>query len=728
MKLNGAIRGPRLGTKLALLGFALLIIPGFSYRQLVQMEQLLIQIQSQALLLNARNISTLFNGRDDLFEDLPVTLEQFDPLFAHPLQNPVRLDGFADDWEDDLEDEYITFQSGRVDDGNYALLLGERDGQLYGHLKIRDDTLIFRDPEYLRLDNSDHVRILFISQDGSEGRISLIPVQNEEMTGFAMDSDWRFAETGSADNRIQGRIVSGDGELQVEFRFPIELLGSRRFFGVNWVDVDDPVGREVAGITQGLPTAGKQGFNLVVLQTPEVRNIVEGLGYSGARILVVDTDRRVRAEIGAVQSEDPVVEDDTWISFGAAFAAIRPWIHTAVMGESYADATFSKSEEEVATQAISASLEGNPLSLRGRVRDQQEIILAAYPIISSEQTIGTVVVEQNIDDILSFQQTALEEIILVSIVSLMLVLSALLAFAGRLAWRIRNLRREASAAIDSYGRLKKDELNSEMNAGDEIGDLARSVSNMLSRLQRHNTFLESMPRTLRHEINNPLNTMSTSLQNLAEEYPDVENSKYLESAKRGVNRIGSIVQNLADAANLEDALEAEELEPIDLNQLLQNYVANCNHVHAGAVFVYRGPAHAAKVLVSDFRIEQLLDKIVDNAVDFHRPDSSIRVQLDCFGDQAQLTIANRGPVLPSEVENSGFDSMVSHRAQRNRLHFGLGLYVVRVIAEHHGGFVRAINLADGSGVAVLVQLPLAEPIAANAILANDPVVRNVAAA
>ena len=124
----------------------------------------------------------------------------------------------------------------------------------------------------------------------------------------------------------------------------------------------------------------------------------------------------------------------------------------------------------------------------------------------------------------------------------------------------------------------------------------------------------------------------------------------------------------------------------------------------------------------------MLDKIVDNAVDFHRPDSSIRVQLDCFGDQAQLTIANRGPVLPSEVENSGFDSMVSHRAQRNRLHFGLGLYVVRVIAEHHGGFVRAINLADGSGVAVLVQLPLAEPIAANAILANDPVVRNVAAA
>jgi hypothetical protein len=44
---------------------------------------------------------------------------------------------------------------------------------------------------------------------------------------------------------------------------------------------------------------------------------------------------------------------------------------------------------------------------------------------------------------------------------------------------------------------------------------------------------------------------------------------------------------------------------------------------------------------------------------------------------------------------------------RNRLHFGLGLYVVRVIAEHHGGTVRGMNLPDGSGVVVIVQLPLA---------------------
>jgi K+-sensing histidine kinase KdpD len=49
---------------------------------------------------------------------------------------------------------------------------------------------------------------------------------------------------------------------------------------------------------------------------------------------------------------------------------------------------------------------------------------------------------------------------------------------------------------------------------------------------------------------------------------------------------------------------------------------------------------------------------------------------------------------------------VSHRGQDNRLHFGLGLHVVRIIAEHHGGTVSATNLADGSGVAFVIRLPL----------------------
>ena len=94
----------------------------------------------------------------------------------------------------------------------------------------------------------------------------------------------------------------------------------------------------------------------------------------------------------------------------------------------------------------------------------------------------------------------------------------------------------------------------------------------------------------------------------------------------------------------------------------------------------------------------------------HRSNSPIKVQLDTYRDYLQITVANRGPVLPEQSEKSLFDSMVSHRGPQNRLHFGLGLYVVRIIAEYHGGYVRAMNLTDGSGVAIVVQLPIAEDV------------------
>lgn len=711
MKLFRAIKGPRLGTKLMLLGLTLLIVPWFSYRQLVEMELLLIQGQSQAQLLTAEGISTLFNGREDLFNDLPVNVEDYESLYAHPLQNPVRMDGKLDDWGEELTDKLLHFGSESSGaDGDFELLLGERGGLLHVYMRILDANPIYRDPEYLRLDNADHVRLNFIRTDGEDGRINITLPQPGVITAYEMAADWRFAETGNPTTDVQGFFEATAVGYTLEFRLPLSLLGSSRYFGISFVDVDDPDTREVVATTQTLPTAGKESFNLVVLRSPELLNIIQGLGYSGARILVIDAEKRVRAEVG---SSLTVVTDSAEPSasqiFGAMFQQIRPFVHwLATFEEWQSSQSLPEESEAIADEAIAASLAGEPISLRRSLSAQHEVIMAAHPIVSKDAVIGTVVVEQNIDDILAFQRSSLEQIILLSTLSLFAVFIALLAFAGRLAWRIRNLRREASAAIDEYGRLRTSSLQSEITAGDEIGDLARSISNMLTKLHQHNTFLENMPRTLRHEINNPLNTLSTSLQNLAEENPEVQDSKYLASAQRGVARIGSIVQNLADAANLEESLEAEELEIVDIDQLLRSYVANCRITHPECEFVYRGPGHSVHAEVADYRIEQLLDKIVDNAIDFHRANSPIRVQLDTHREYLQITVANRGPTLPARDESSLFDSMVSHRGPQNRLHFGLGLYVVRIIAEYHGGFVRALNLADNSGVAIMVQLPALE--------------------
>ena len=108
-------------------------------------------------------------------------------------------------------------------------------------------------------------------------------------------------------------------------------------------------------------------------------------------------------------------------------------------------------------------------------------------------------------------------------------------------------------------------------------------------------------------------------------------------------------------------------------------------------------------------IAQMLDKLVANAVEFGK-DGAIDVSLAREGDDLLLSVGNEGPPLPAMQAGHLFDSMVSVRggAESGEPHLGLGLYIVRLIAQFHGGSARAANRRDGTGVVITVSMPAAD--------------------
>src|ERR1700686_3870159 len=119
------------------------------------------------------------------------------------------------------------------------------------------------------------------------------------------------------------------------------------------------------------------------------------------------------------------------------------------------------------------------------------IVSAAHPIWVGDQVKGAVIVEETTNAVLAERNRAFERLFSIVLAALLMGSVALTLYASRLSARIRKLRDEAEAAIDAQGRVRG--ILTGSSAGDEIGDLSRSFSSVLSRLAQYASYREQMP-------------------------------------------------------------------------------------------------------------------------------------------------------------------------------------------------------------------------------------------
>ena len=161
---------------------------------------------------------------------------------------------------------------------------------------------------------------------------------------------------------------------------------------------------------------------------------------------------------------------------------------------------------------------------------------------------------------------------------------------------------------------------------------------------------------------------------------------------------------------MEQSLATTEVERFDLGRLVDECTNGYRSAHAGRRFAAEVPRHPVWIRGAPDLAAQMLDKLVENAVDFATSGTPIRVTLRFDGEShAVLAVDNRGPTIPDELRARLFESMVSGRTAEagDTPHLGLGLYVARMIAGFHRGELSATNLADGSGVCFEARLPCA---------------------
>jgi len=435
----------------------------------------------------------------------------------------------------------------------------------------------------------------------------------------------------------------------------------------------------------------------------EIAAILRGVQRTESRIWVVNRRYQVLALAGSLRRPEPLP--------GEAGALRTAWQQLAGWLIQRPSEDFSEAvpDDVLATgRDIVAALQGTPGSRTRRTVDGLAVVVsAAHPVWNSNEVAGAVVVEETTNPIATLRSEALERLLVLTLTVFLGAAALLIAYASWLSQRIRRLRDEAESAIDARGRIAR--LAAGSDAGDEIGDLSRSFSAMLAKLAQHHAYLESMAGRLSHELRTPIAVVRSSLENLKLAANAEEARPYIERAEQGLARLNTILQRMSEATRLEQGLRTAERERFDLSALVRGCVEGYRLAYAQVPFMLELAGHALPVAGAADLAAQLLDKLVENAVEFSPAGEAVRIALEERDGAALLSVENKGPRLPDEMRGRLFESMVSVRGERagGGPHLGLGLYVARLIAEFHGGSIEAADLAGGEGVVVRVRLPLA---------------------
>jgi dedicated sortase system histidine kinase len=449
---------------------------------------------------------------------------------------------------------------------------------------------------------------------------------------------------------------------------------------------------------------GGTGATLPPSASPEIAQIIEGLSRTTARIWVIDRDGVVLARAGTLAPLTP----DPPASWGARLSrATIGRLYALVLGQPYEDFT-----DDAATQGaphgrdVEGALAGILTTDRRPTSDGKAMIVsAAHPVWVGDEVRGVVIAEQTGNAVLAQRNRAFERLFNIVLAVLLVGSLALTAYATWLSARIRRLRDDAERAIDAEGRVRAPLASSE--ARDEIGDLSRSFSGVLARLSEYASYQEKMASRLSHELRTPIAVVRSSLDNLNAASLPAEARVYMARAREGIARLTQILTRMTEAARLEQSLSDVAREPFALDQVAASCVAGFKVAYPGANIACTTPAEPVIVDGSPDLAAQMLDKLLSNAVEF-AGTGAISVSVARDGGNAVLAVSNDGPRLPAGMQERLFESMVSVREGSGSTgpHLGLGLYIVRVIAQFHRGTTRAENRADGSGVVITVTMPL----------------------
>jgi signal transduction histidine kinase len=288
--------------------------------------------------------------------------------------------------------------------------------------------------------------------------------------------------------------------------------------------------------------------------------------------------------------------------------------------------------------------------------------------------------------------------------------AAVLLAAGAGAWLAwRATRPVRLVAATAHRIVATGDLSARVESpdrADEVGDLVRQFNTLL---ERNSNLLRAMREALdnvAHDLRTPLTRLRASAEAALQSSGDLATAREaLADCIEESDRIQRLLETLLDVSAAESGVMKLERERIDAAELLRGVRELYALVAEEKSIELHDRAAAGTTLSADpTRLRQILANLVDNAVKYTPAGGSVWLEAEPRGDRVVFTVRDTGPGIPPEEQGKIWQRLYRGDHSRSLRGLGLGLSVVKALAEAHGGTAAVTNHPAG-GAVFTVELP-----------------------
>ncbi|MCX9156091.1 two-component system sensor histidine kinase CreC [Niveibacterium sp. 24ML] len=334
--------------------------------------------------------------------------------------------------------------------------------------------------------------------------------------------------------------------------------------------------------------------------------------------------------------------------------------------------------------------------------DASSVFHVAAPVIDAGKIIGVLTVAKpiaKVDPIIARSENVITRYgIALVVASLLLGLFVTI----RLSLSVRRLQRFARDVAEGQ------RAEVPHSGARELNDLARAMATMREKLDGKQ-YVERYVQALTHELKSPLAAIRGASELLAEaDLPAPERMRFAQNVQSQSLRMQSAIDRLL----LLSRLEARDRPPVparfDVTALIERCLAERQPLaEQREVSLKAGSIPDVAMLGDEGLIAFALGNLIDNAIDFSPPGAEVEVSVSLHDAQARLSVRDHGAGIPDFAQEKIFERFYSlPRPGGSQRGSGLGLAMVREIADLHGGTVELAN-QPGGGVFAVLTLPRA---------------------